>query len=376
MKSALCFGLAMSLTVLCGSAASAEEVKIGVIAPTTGPAATVGSRELATLRWWEHEVNAAGGIKGNPIRLVHCNDEANPEHAVTCVRDLLSQHVVLLLNCSVTGAIRATMPLVARGPVMLTPAPGVVPPADSFVFQTSPSDISLIEIIANYLSENQIERLGMIAATDASGEAATARAREVFPNHHIGVDLARIDLRATDASIQLAQVAGEGTKVIFSAYSGGSAAAVVKSYANLGLTQPLIVSYANISDQFIELIRNDMPERLLGTGVKATVPELLTDPAERERTQSFAASYKTLTGTRIDQQSLMALGLADTAEAILRNVDHADDAVAMREFLHTTPVKSFQTIRFSPQSHVGMGTQDLAIVELKNGEWIKAGPVH
>src|SRR6267154_5281552 len=125
MKPALCFVLATSLT-LCGGAATAEEVKIGVIAPTTGPAATVGSRELATLRWWEREVNAAGGIRGNPIRLVHCNDEANPEHAVTCVRDLLSQHVVLLLNCSVTGAIRATMPLVAQGPVMLTPAPGVV----------------------------------------------------------------------------------------------------------------------------------------------------------------------------------------------------------------------------------------------------------
>lgn len=376
MKPALSFVLATFLIPSCCHAATADEVRIGVIAPTTGPAATVGSRELAAVRWWEREVNAAGGIKGNLIRLIHCNDEANPEHAVTCVRDLLTQHVVLLLNCSVTGAIRATMPLVTQGPVMLTPAPGVVPPPDSFVFQTSPSDVNLIEILANYLSENHVDRLGMIAATDASGEAATARAREILPNRHIAIDLARIDLRATDASIQLTQIAGEGTKVIFSAYSGGSAAAVVKSYANLGLTQPLIVSYANISDQFVELIRNDLPDRLLGTGVKATVPELLTDPAERERTLSFATSYRAQTGTRIDQQSLMALGLADTAEAILRNVDHPEDPIAVRQFLHTTPIKSFQTIRFSPQSHVGLGTQDLAIVELKNGEWIKAAPVH
>ncbi len=375
MKPTLLFVFSACLAAASGSAA-ADDLKIGVIAPTTGPAATVGSRELATIRWWEHEVNAAGGIKGNQVRLIHCNDEANPEHAATCVRDLLSQRVLLLLNCSVTGAIRATMPLVAQGPVMLTPAPGVVPPPDSFVFQTSPSDVNLIEILADYLTENHADRLGMIAATDASGEAATARAREVFPGHHIAVDLARIDLRATDASIQLAQIAGEGTKVIFSAYSGGAAAAVVKSYANLGLTQPLIVSYANISDQFADLIRNDLPDRLLGTGVKATVPDLLTDPAERERTLLFAKSYKAQTGTRIDQQSLMALGLADTAEAILRNVDRPDDPVAVREFLHTTPIKSFQTIRFSPTSHVGMGTRDLAIVELKNGEWIKAGPVH
>jgi len=259
---------------------------------------------------------------------------------------------------------------------MLTPAPGVVPSPDSFVFQTSPSDVNLIEVIANYLSANHVNRLGMIAATDASGEAATARAQEVFPSHRILLDLARIDLRATDASIQMAQIAGQGAKVIFSAYSGGSAATVVKSYANLGLKQPLIVSYANVSDQFINLIRGDLPERLLGTSVRATVPELLTDPTERQRTLSFAASYKAFSGARIDQQNLMALGLADTAEAIFRSVDRPANAIAVREFLHATPIKSFQTIRFSPESHVGMGTHDLAIVELKDGEWVKAGPVN
>lgn len=372
------FGLAI-LTLaasILGNRADAAELTIGVIAPTTGPAATVGSRALASIQWWERKINAAGGIKGQTVRLIHCNDEANPEHAVTCVRDLLSQHVLLLLNCSVTGAIRATLPLVAHGPVMLTPAPGVVPSPDSFVFQTSPSDVQLIEVIANYLADNHIDRLGMIAATDASGEAATMRAREVMPTRGIALDLARIDPRATDASIQLAQIATKDTKVIFSAYSGGSAAAIAKSYANLGLSQPLIVSYANISDQFVSLIQGDLPDRLLGTGVKASVPELLADPGERERTLAFAASYKASAGTAIDQQNLMALGLADTAEAILRNVEHPDDPATVRDFLQTTPIKSFQTIRFSDKSHVGLGTDDLAIVELKNGKWAKADPIH
>ncbi len=375
MKLAPCLVLVALITVLSSAAVTAEELKIGVIAPTTGPAATVGSRQLASVQWWEHEVNSAGGINGNLVRLIHCNDEGTPEHSVTCVRDLLSQRVLLLLNCSLTGAIRATIPLVAQGPVMLTPAPGVVPSPDSFVFQTSPSDVNLTEVLADYLSENHITRLGMIAATDASGEAATMRAQEIFPSRGIALDLARIDLRANDASIQLAQIAGSGTKVIFSSYSGGSAAAVVKSYANLGLSQPLIVSYANVSDQFLSLIRNDQPDRLLATAVKATVPELLADPNERQRTLSFAASYKAFSGTRADQLNLMALGLADTAEAILRNVNNPADAKAVREFLHNTPIKSFQTIRFSSQSHVGMGTRDLAIVELKNGDWVKADPV-
>jgi branched-chain amino acid transport system substrate-binding protein len=357
---------------------AAAEYKIGVVAPTTGPAATVGVRQLASVRWWEGDVNAKGGIKGikgNQVRLIHCNDEANPEHAVTCVRNLLSQSVTLIINCSVTGATRATMPLVDRGPVMLTPAPGIVPSPDGFVFQTSPSDVELTEVLANYLSDNHIDRLGMIAATDASSEAAAARANEVFPGHGIALDLARIDLRATDASAQLARVAGPDTEVIFSSYSGGAAAAVVKSYSNLGLSQPFIVSYANISSLFVSLIRNDMPRRLLGVGVRATVPAPLRDPAERRRTAAFTESYQALTHERVDQLNLMALGLADTTEAILRNVDDPTDAKAVRAFLETTPIKSFQTIRFSPKRHVGMGIDDLAILELKDGQWEKAGSI-
>src|SRR5882757_3807507 len=129
--------LAVLAATLCGGAATAEELKIGVIAPTTGPAATVGSRQLASIKWWEREVNTAGGIKGNQVRIIHCNDEGSPDHSVTCVRDLLSQNVLLLLNYSLTGAVRAAMPLVAQGPVMIIAAPGVVPPPDNFVFQTS-----------------------------------------------------------------------------------------------------------------------------------------------------------------------------------------------------------------------------------------------
>ena len=141
--------LALLISALGGRAAIAEELKIGVIAPTTGPAATVGSRQLASVQWWEHELNSTGGINGNKVRLIHCNDEGTPEHSVTCVRDLLSQHRPFCFsNCSLTGAIRATMPLVAQGPVMLTSRPG----RGSGVRQAlcsrhGPSDVNLTEVL-------------------------------------------------------------------------------------------------------------------------------------------------------------------------------------------------------------------------------------
>jgi branched-chain amino acid transport system substrate-binding protein len=368
--------VALALLALPGlAAAQQDEFKIGLIAPTTGPAATVGQRQLSTFQWWEKDINDSGGIKGRKVRVIACNDEGSPERSVTCARDLLAQHVVLLFNSSVTGPILAVMPLVEKGPVMLTPSPNIVPSPNTFVFQTSPSDQNMTQSIASFLKRNNVAKLGMVAATDASGEVGLASAQAIFPKNGIALTTARIDLKATDASTQLARLASNDVPAIYSSYSGGAASAVVKSFNNLGLSQPLIISYANISDSFVALIKNDLPDRLMGTGLKAVDPKLLSDPKERERTETFAKKYLSYKGERIDQMNLVALGVADTAAAVLRNVADPSDPVAVRDFLQKTPINSFQTIRFSAQSHVGMNENDVAVLELRNGAWVAAGPI-
>ena len=349
--------------------------ELGIIAPTTGPIATVGQRQLETARWWEQAVNSRGGIGGRMIHLQQCNDEGNPEKAVSCMRELLAHKVILVFNSSVTGPIRATMPLVSAGPVMLTPSPNVMPPADSYVFQVSPSDLSLTQSVAAYLKRNKLAQLGMISATDASGEVGVASAKAVFPAAGIQYSLARIDLRANDASIQLASVAKSDVNLIYSTYSGAGAATVVKSFVNLGLSQPLVVSYANVSDAFVTLIRNDMPPRLLATGVRATVPELLADPAEREHTLAFARAFEQWKHERIDQINLNALAMVDIAESVLRNVPDPRDARAVRAHIEKTPVLSFQRLHFSATSHIGLGPEDCAVIEYRDGRWVEAGPV-
>jgi branched-chain amino acid transport system substrate-binding protein len=354
---------------------AAEPHLLGVIAPTSGPVATVGLRQLKTIQWWEQEVNKSGGISGRPVKVVHCNDEAKPERAVSCTRDLLSQKVVLILNSSITGPIRATIPLLKNGPVMITPSPYIEPDPSSFVFQTSPTDRAITEALARYLKDSKATRLGMIAATDAGGEGSVESAKAVFPKWGIEANIARIDLRANDASAQLARVAETGVRAVYSAYTGGGAATVVKSYSNLGIKVPLIVSYANISDLFLGLVDKVLPPRLLGTALKVVDPELLGSDAERGRARFFATSYQAWAGERADSVNFFALALADTADAVLRNVPDASDPAAVRRYLQTTPIPSSQTLRFAADRNVGLTADDIAIVELKDGAWKRADPL-
>jgi hypothetical protein len=149
----------------------------------------------------------------------------------------------------------------------------------------------------------------------------------------------------------------------------------VKSYTNLGLKQPLIVNYGNITYSFLDAIKGFVPPRLLGTAIKAMVPDLLTDPGERARALSFARSYEQKRGERIDLLNLLGALLADTAEAILTNVADPSKAETVKRYLETTPVRSIQTVRFSRERHVGLTADDAAIVELKGGAWLKAAPI-
>jgi ABC-type branched-subunit amino acid transport system substrate-binding protein len=356
-------------------AQQAGNLVIGEIAPLSGPAATVGTRLNQSVKMWAEDVNKRGGINGRKIELITCNDEGRPEKAVTCARDLISKGSVLLINDSLTASIRATMPIVENGPIMIVPSPNITPAAGSNVFQVSPSDTHITQSVANFLKANNINRLGMVAATDSSGEVGIANATAVFPPAGIDLKTARIDLRSTDASSQLAAVAGADTKIIYSSYSGAGAATVVKSYYNLGLKQPLVISYANLSAAFVNVVKDMLPPRLLGTSISALVPEVMTDAAAKQRAVAFAKAYQEKYGERVDMINLLGKLNADTVDAILQNVKNPSDPKAVKEYLQNNPVPSVHTIRFSKTSNVGLSDKEMMIAELKNGVWVKADPV-
>jgi branched-chain amino acid transport system substrate-binding protein len=377
----LCISTVLMAGFACGAAAQSSKPEsskpwlIGQIVPLTGPAATVGVRHDRVVKMWADAINKAGGIKGRQVEIVSCNDENRPEKGAACTRDMIEKGVVLILGNTLTASIRAVQPLVKNGPVLFVPSPNIMPAADTFVFQVSPSDVHLTESIAAYMKANGAKIIGMVAATDASGEVGIASAREVFPKSNIELREARIDLRATDATTQLAAVAGKDVPIVYSSYSGAGAITVVKSFRNLGLDQPLIVSFANISESFVDLVKDVRPRRLLGTSVTSVVPDLLTDPVLRQRAVDFFDQYRARYSERADMINLSSKIQLDVVEAVLGNVADPSNAASVKAYLEATPIHSLQTIKFSPTNHVGLNTSSVSVVELKNGVWAKADPI-
>jgi branched-chain amino acid transport system substrate-binding protein len=368
---------AMVATVLPGHAAAqtSKPWLIGQVVSLTGPAASVGSALDKVAKMWVEEVNAAGGIKGQKVEMTTCNEESKAEKAVACAREMIDNGAVIIIGNTLTASLHAMLPLVRRGPTLLIPSPNVVPAPDTFAFQVSPSDEYITESVANYMKASGLTKIGMVAATDASGEVGVASARKVFPAYGIELKLERIDLRATDATTQLASIAGGDIKLVYSSYSGAGTVTVVKSYKNLGLQQPLIVSYANISQAFAALVKDVKPPRLLGTAAIAIVPDALKDPGEKARSKAFMAAYAKRYSEPADMLNMLGKASMDVADAILRNVPDPGNAEAVKAYLESHVVESVLNQRFSPKTHVGVDASSVIIVELKDGAWVPAALV-
>jgi branched-chain amino acid transport system substrate-binding protein len=378
MSTKVAFAVAVATALVLPFAASAQESKpwiVGQVVPLTGPVATVGLRVDQSTQLWVEQVNAAGGIRGRKVQLINCNDENRPERAVACAREMLEKGASIILGNTLTASIRAIQSVTRQGPIFIIASPNVVPAPSTFDFQVSPSDEVMTEAIADFMTGNRLSKIGMVAATDASGEVGVDSAKKVFPKRNIELSLARIDLRATDASTQLVSVAGKDVRLVYSSYSGGGAVTVVKAFKNLGLEQPLIVSYANISDAFVQLIKDVKPPRLLGTALPGIVPDTMKNPEEQARARRFHEEYAKRYSERPDMLNVLGKLMTDTADAILRHSPNPEDATAVKKWLETTMVESIHNQHFSATNHVGVDASSVALVELKDNRWVPADPV-
>ena len=76
-----------------------EPIRIGAVLSVTGAAAGLGVPERNGAVVAEKAINAKGGIKGRPIKLIVEDDTTNPDTAVTKANDLIfNQKVVALLG--------------------------------------------------------------------------------------------------------------------------------------------------------------------------------------------------------------------------------------------------------------------------------------
>jgi len=98
--------------VLCaGFALAAEPIKIGVAGAHSGDLASYGLPTLKAAQLIVKDINAQGGINGNPVELLVEDDACKPEIATNTATKLVSSKVDAVIGHICSGATKAALPI-------------------------------------------------------------------------------------------------------------------------------------------------------------------------------------------------------------------------------------------------------------------------
>jgi branched-chain amino acid transport system substrate-binding protein len=166
---------------------SGAPIKVGFIAPLSGPVAAYGAALKYAPAMVVKDINDAGGINGSPVELVTVDSPNNPNQTVTGLRRLVNEdHVVAVIGPYYTGEMQAAVPLAKelRVPILgYTPAathPGLVEMNEwSFLADSSEEKTVSIAVDGFKRVNPNVRRLVLVGDSQTAVTAVTLR--DVWP---------------------------------------------------------------------------------------------------------------------------------------------------------------------------------------------------
>ncbi len=188
---------AFAVFVAWGPLAAAEVIKIGAVAPKTGPlAGGAAITHWPNLQLWVAQVNGRGGLKlkSGPakIELIEYDDRTNPGETIKAVQRLATQDKVdFIISPYGTGLNLAAAPIFAKygyPQIAVTAITDKVPeltkryPGIFFMLgNTTAFTESVADILKKMVAEGKIgKRVAMVNVADAFGIELANAARPVF----------------------------------------------------------------------------------------------------------------------------------------------------------------------------------------------------
>jgi branched-chain amino acid transport system substrate-binding protein len=297
MSGVLVLGLLCTalLTMRVAAIGAPDPLEIHVIAGMTGASSFLSAGSVATLKTLQDSVNRSGGIHGRPIDFVVHDDTSNPQVAVQLASSLMTQPMVIdVATASECGAI---LPLIKTGPVHFCSSNGIHPPPGSFMFNAAMWSSAMIEADLRYFRERGFSRIGLLTATDATGQDAERSIDEALsaPENHTLKIVAREHFNPTDLSVdaQMARLKAASPDMLILWTTGTSFGTLLRGSQALGLSDlPTLTTAGNLTFVQMKQYASLLPAQLYFAGLPALAPEVVTDRQTKAAVADYQAAMK------------------------------------------------------------------------------------
>ncbi|PWV61221.1 ABC transporter substrate-binding protein [Plasticicumulans acidivorans] len=372
--------ISLTLSVLLGlgltaATQAAEPIRIGSVLSVSGPAAFLGDPELKTLQLYVERLNAAGGLLGRPLELVHYDDAGEAAKANTFVKRLIaSDKVDVILGGTTTGATMAAVPLVEKAQLPFISFAGavvIVDPVKPWVFKTPHTDRMACEKVFADMHKRGLLRVALLSETSGFGKSGHDQCVDVAPAQGVSIVVDETyGAKDTDMSAQLTKVRGSDAQAVLVFGLGQSPAIVTKNYRQLGIELPLYQSHGVASKEFLALagaaaegVRLPSPALLVADKLADSDPQkAVVTGYTAAYTQKFGGEVSTFGGYAYD-------GLMLWADAVKRAGSVEADKV--RAALEATRgyVGASGVVNMSPSDHMGLDASAFRMLEVRDGGW-------
>jgi len=268
-----------------GAAQAQQEIRIGVIYPLTGPAASTGAELKNALELAADIINngakvrdlpfAAGGglpnLKGAKIKLVFADHQGNPQTGATEAERLIAQEKVVALLGSYNSNVTATASQVAeryKVPFLNPESSSASLTARGFkwFFRTTPHDDLFVQNQFDFLKELQDKRgikVGAIASFNENtlwGNETTKLQAKLAPERgYTLVKQLTYPAKSTQLTSEVQTLKAANPALVLQSSYLGDAILAMKTYKELGFSPEMILANnAGFTDtEFIRTLGRD-----------------------------------------------------------------------------------------------------------------------
>jgi branched-chain amino acid transport system substrate-binding protein len=216
-----------------------QPIKIGLLAPFSGIAASVGRNMGEGLNIAVNELNSKGGVLGCTVEIVQRDDEFDAAKDAQGARELIDQeHVQAIIGPAGTTNWLATRQIVDQAHVLDFPIvtdPTLQQQVDPWTFRIMIPDAIEIGPIVDYAIKNY-SRIAVIAEDDQTGHSQVRQVQnEMAKKGKSLVDVEEFDTNGLDYTPQVLKLKQSGaTAVVLGSHIGPYAARVLNAAQAIG----------------------------------------------------------------------------------------------------------------------------------------------
>ncbi|HVW57262.1 MAG TPA: ABC transporter substrate-binding protein [Rhizobiaceae bacterium] len=240
--------VAVALLLASAAASHADDIKIGVNEPLTGPFAASGSYIVNGAKIAAAEINAKGGILGKKLDLVVEDNKSNPTEAAAVAEKLIdSDHVPVMMGAWGSSLTLAVMPKLMQYKVPMlvetSSSSKITKQGNPYIFRISPPSWVEARMFKTFLPKLGIKKVDFLAINNDWGLGTITDFSKMFEENGIKVGLKdKMDEDAQDMSAQLSQIKASDSDTIIVTTAVEQLTLVLKQAAALGINKKIITT--------------------------------------------------------------------------------------------------------------------------------------